>query len=710
MRERHVRHSILSLVLLSSSSVLALDPPHDATNAIECSSCHTPHTAPGGAITTVAGNSNLCLSCHAPGGPAAAKAFNDVDQAFPGPGLPAGEVAAGTSHRWDSGPSGHIEPVAGNTSSGAVQSTGTFTGRYAKTYTLTITTSGSVGTARFSWTATTPGGGSGANVLTAASVVLDEGLSVSFANGTSGTSFVTGDRFRLYVRTDLAQPSNTALATRLENGKTLCSTCHNQHSQIEPPFDPAAPAFGGAGTGAGRHFQRVANDAEAMCLDCHASRNVLSSTQGSHPVGVAVPVAGDFGAPTQLPLDAAGEVACLTCHTPHYTPSSDGSLRRLASMNALCTDCHKLADTATPAKHFETTAAATLWPGGQYGSAFPAVTDTTRRGTCVNCHQPHGWPDAANLSQDYPRLLVDREENLCYTCHDGSPVTANVRGEFSKTYRHPVTSTSGVHTPEEAVLAVTRHVECMDCHNTHTARQRVNLPGPSTTPRPASGPLTGARGITTTGAVAATAAFEYQVCFRCHSDNTGMPAAPTVRQFPQTNKRLEFAGTYPSFHPVAVVGRNTNVPSLIGGWTATSILACTSCHNNNAGPGNAGAGPNGPHGSTNPFLLERAYVKADNTPFTLAAYAMCFKCHSWDSLRSGNTFKEHDKHVRGENTPCNVCHDPHASSGNPKLINFDTVVVRPFNGRLEYRSTGTSRGECTLACHGQNHDRETYQP
>jgi len=95
-------------------------------------------------------------------------------------------------------------------------------------------------------------------------------------------------------------------------------------------------------------------------------------------------------------------------------------------------------------------------------------------------------------------------------------------------------------------------------------------------------------------------------------------------------------------------------------------MACTSCHNNNAGPANAGSGANGPHGSTNARLLERRYVTTDNTTYSQANYALCFKCHSATSVLGGATFKKHDKHVNGARTPCNVCHDPHASSGTPQ--------------------------------------------
>ncbi|MEE9230849.1 MAG: cytochrome c3 family protein, partial [Acidobacteriota bacterium] len=38
------------------------DPPHNfAAKSIDCMNCHTPHDAPGGALTKVEGNSNLCM-------------------------------------------------------------------------------------------------------------------------------------------------------------------------------------------------------------------------------------------------------------------------------------------------------------------------------------------------------------------------------------------------------------------------------------------------------------------------------------------------------------------------------------------------------------------------------------------------------------------------------------------------------------------------
>jgi predicted CXXCH cytochrome family protein len=119
----------------------ALDPPHDPLNAINCINCHTPHGAAGGSITRVAGNPNLCLSCHVPGGLAAPRPFNDADQALPG--------VSGSSHRWDSGPSGHVRSAPSNGSNGELRSGGSFTGRVEKSYTAHPDSASAVWTCRW---------------------------------------------------------------------------------------------------------------------------------------------------------------------------------------------------------------------------------------------------------------------------------------------------------------------------------------------------------------------------------------------------------------------------------------------------------------------------------------------------------------------------------------------------------------------------------
>ncbi len=75
------------------------------------------------------------------------------------------------------------------------------------------------------------------------------------------------------------------------------------------------------------------------------------------------------------------------------------------------------------------------------------------------------------------------------------------------------------------------------------------------------------------------------------------------------------------------------------------------------------------------------------------------------------SFGEHDKHIRDEETPCNACHDPHGisntqgnSTNNAHLINFDRSIVSPANnGLLFFESSGVFSGRCVLNCHGENH-------
>ena len=397
----------------------------------------------------------------------------------------------------------------------------------------------------------------------------------------------------------------------------------------------------------------------------------------------------------KLRLDHFKKLQCATCHNPH-----DDQFGKFLVMDntgsALCLACHTDPN----------------WNGSAHGtSSAPLVgssvklavnkrsAKTVAANACENCHTSH-------RADSKTRLLVNtREEQTCFTCHNGSVVKQNLSAEFTKPSAHPVLMTSTQHRSNEDPLNGPRHTSCADCHNAHASNSKTarapNSPGA----------IAGVKGITSTGAVIQQAAREYELCFRCHSDSLNRGPASVRRQLPETNARLEFNPANKSFHPVEAVGKNLNVPSLITPWTSSSVMYCTDCHNNDQGPKAGGTGPNGPHGSAFAPLLERQLVLTDYNTESPASYALCYKCHSRDSILSDQSFKSHRKHIVDDQTACTTCHDPHGVATNPRLINFNMNYVSPVGANpIQYIPGGNGNPTCVLKCHGHDHSPSATTP
>ena len=476
------------------------------------------------------------------------------------------------------------------------------------------------------------------------------------------------------------------------NGASMtCLSCHDGTIALGDVLSRAAPvSMAGAVTtmpaGAGRLGTDLSDDHPVS----FAYTSALVAARGGELVNPAT-LTG------KVRLDANARMQCTSCHDPH--DDTNGKFLVVPNQaSALCQVCHSKSSWAS-----STHAVSTKTWNGVAPDPWPhTTTATVAANACENCHQPHsaaGKPWLVNTAL---------EEETCLNCHNGNVAAKNIRPELLKSSRHNAAASTGVHDPAEAAVATSRHAECTDCHNPHATRGTGSSP---------PGPLTGVRGVTIDGTAVDAVTREEQVCFRCHGDSTNKPAPRTPRLIAQTNTRLEFSTANPSHHAVAGAGRNTNVPSLIAPLTTASTIKCSSCHNNNAGPQAGGAGPNGPHGSTFTPLLERQYVVADNTSESASNYALCYKCHSRNSILGNASFGDHNKHIAGERTPCNVCHDPHGVSStqgntvnNSKLINFDTSVVRAvsINQPIRFESTGQNRGRCYLVCHGKSHNPESY--
>ncbi len=398
-------------------------------------------------------------------------------------------------------------------------------------------------------------------------------------------------------------------------------------------------------------------------------------------------------------VDSAGMVQCTSCHDAHSNLHGQ-FLITSNSHSALCLSCHSPTDWMSSSHSLSQAGWDGTLPDPWPNSDF----DTVAENACGNCHKPHG---AAKPE----RLLLDAaDEDTCLACHQGTVASSNIGQDLYKAYTHSPFATLSTHDPAEDPLSMPRHAECQDCHDPHAVRSG-SVPAPLV-----PGPLTNISGINGSGQPIDAISFGYELCYKCHSDNNaGNPLLP--RQILQTNVRLEFDVSNPSFHPIEGPGANPDVPSLLQGWTEASVISCIDCHASDNSPTFGGNGSEGPHGSIYQPLLGANYDTTDGTPESSFAYALCYKCHSRSSILGDDSFKEHSMHIEDEDVACSACHDPHGVSSsqgnsinNTHLINFDLSVVQPSDGLgiIEFVDEGYQRGNCTLKCHGEDHDQEDY--
>jgi predicted CXXCH cytochrome family protein len=437
------------------------------------------------------------------------------------------------------------------------------------------------------------------------------------------------------------------------------------------------------------------------------------------------------------------KVECTTCHDPHVPRNDTAVPMFLVRSNAggsLCLACHDPTRTQPNFLNGWTTSAhATASSSNVPTTAGFGAYGNVAADACSNCHLGHN--NAVG-----PRNQRALEEAACTPCHSGanvSPPLLNVTAEFSKTYAHPTMTVSGVHDPAEALpVNNTRHAECADCHNPHTAVAQAGTALPPAIQSAMSGTL-GWDTITRQ----TPAAREYLVCYKCHADSTNKPLTssygrtavrypqgnlPTGPNIPrpgdQYNLALKFAGAI-SHNVAGNSVMTTTVGSLLGNMldvnknpmanrplTRTSYVYCVDCHDNNQARSNNGTGPNGPHGSTFSHLL--AFNLYQDTGGGggggTTAYDLCARCHNITTLR--NDTGVHNKHLSGDvNAGCTVCHDPHGVVGgstvsNFAMVNLDTTIAKAPNGGTFYGVTYSGgRITCYLTCHGENHNPQSYR-
>lgn len=461
-----------------------------------------------------------------------------------------------------------------------------------------------------------------------------------------------------------------------------------------------------------------------MCLSCHDGTVALTHTKGGRGSGVFItPGTSNLGTdlsddhpisfiysdqlaakdsqlrtPSQVPpqfyLGKSKEMHCTTCHDPH--DNANGNFLRMSnSYSQICIACHNRKGWNNSVHQSSSAMVAQAQDQYLRKSGFSTVSENG----CNSCHRPHSAGGNERL------LHFARSEENCLSCHNGKVAKTDLRAELSKYSKHNVKKYNKIHDPTELAVDAPMHVECVDCHNPHSAGNE-----PAQAPF-ASGYIRNVSGITALGSPIKEIIYQYELCYKCHGDNPDRAESKITRQITQTNTRLEFDPGNPSFHPVVQQGVNNNVPSLLKTFNKTDLIYCTDCHSSEEG-----SKVKGPHGSTHEGLLAYNYETEDLTSESYLAYELCYNCHSRNSILNNESFPKHKEHL-DEKIPCSACHDPHGisssqgnSTNNTNLINFDRNIVEAdsVTGRLEFIDKGTFSGECFLQCHGENHSPKEY--
>lgn len=525
---------------------------------------------------------------------------------------------------------------------------------------------------------------------------------------------------------DLAAPSSTV------NGNTAnpCAFCHAPHND-----NPERALWNHSVPGNSYKLYESSTlratlsqptGASRLCLSCHdgtiavddqrgrlratrlgtisGKRSLGTDLSDDHPVSFTYDSAlaskrGGLTDPSLLPfttrLDEARQLQCTSCHDAHEERNPN-FLVVDNRYSQLCVTCHQLKGWA-PSAHAVSSA---TWRGAGISPWGESNYNTVAENGCANCHRVH--------SAGRPEWLLnfDREPRNCFVCHNGTGTSASkdVEREFRKFSAHPVEQSEWIHSPKEDPRYMVRHVSCSDCHNPHAAQASQGGPAAVLTA------LQGVRGIDTSGGAVAQASFQYEVCYACHGIKE-QTRSVVIRKDPVTNTRLKFDPGNASYHPVVAPGRNPMASGLEPGYSPSSMILCTDCHN-----GDSSSLVSGPHGSIYEPILAREYDLQDPSPESYQAYSLCYKCHTQAAVLSDRDGFPHRKHVVELQASCATCHDAHGSRNNTSLINFmvrgkaGNTVVSPSTttGRLEFQGLGQSQGQCYLTCHGSDHAPKTY--
>ncbi len=671
------------------------------SSKVECSSCHKTHYAGSsdGNILRMTYNENLCESCHAP-----ATATSTMD------------------HKGMSCITCHDPHQSGSTNIYLLRDNIVTPNSGTKSVVFNANSSGSN---------YADGSGTFNGVCEVCHTLTDH-----YTNTTMGT---TDARHMVNPVTKCVtcHPHNKGFAAQ-----TDCFACHNAVAGSRRQIVDAA----GNGTGAGGDFKRTSHHVTGAipdvndCIKCHYMGDHKNGT-----VKLLDPDQGYLNIYTYNPANKSGvESFCLNCHDANgangdTSPFSDGVTAPVINQAMWAASSHK-------------------------------TDGTANANTCLACHDNGHGSNKSTLIGPYAYAgpgtgtdLMNEEEGFCLGCHGSGGVAAiQVHLSFlnantaTAIRKHDPTASYRKHLNEEntgaAFGGANRHVECVDCHNPHGAKAYAVTTAPTI-----YNAMIGTSGVTPSyaGAGAPTGftfnentTYEYEVCYKCHSSFTTLPGylpsgwtgtadeADGLKKLTTggTNTQIadsrdmakEYNPANASYHPVMAAGTNLNINAATfqTGWTFTSMVYCSSCHDNTQ-KATAGYG-RGPHGSQNLHILDagtggNSGNKTTHNGANTSTTDFCTKCHKATSYISGNTssrFGYHLYHVADQTQEgCYICHDSHGSE-QVHLINFSRnqtascISSVTTNSQAAFvHAAGTAANSCGVTCHGTSHGSgKSYNP
>lgn len=257
----------------------------------------------------------------------------------------------------------------------------------------------------------------------------------------------------------------------------------------------------------------VAGSSE-MCFSCHDG-SVLDSRRAfgaDHGHRTGVPPRPGMVIPNNFPLDAKGNMQCVTCHSPHGVSSAPGgsgsTFLRVANTNSsLCMICHPSMAGNTAGENHPLGRVTNNIPRELWNKHTPRET-AAHLITCETCHTPHGNRQESLLKANAS------DSTLCLACHaDKSPVNPDGSRNFMHVVNVIPTNAivPALLVTNGARVAKNGAITCLTCHKIHQNKTEKHL---------------------LTARIDSQSSF----CFNCHTDKKGFIQTKhnLAQVFPQT--------------------------------------------------------------------------------------------------------------------------------------------------------------------------------